>query len=257
MRGTTVAFEFNNEQSLAEILESGDVAAVVMEVERNQSPSKHFLESVRMLCTKYGALLVVDECTSGFRQEFGGRHLAYGLRPDLALFGKALGNGYAITAIIGSEEAMYGAQSSFMSSTFWSERLGPVAALATLSRMEETKSWDKNTNTGRAVKSAWLEILNSYGFEAEVFGLDAMPGFRIKSQQWNALKTFITQQMLDEGYLATSAFYPSVVHDDSSVHSYLERFGSAIEKLAKLRDDAEVENFLRGPEAEIGFRRLT
>lgn len=256
MRGTTEPFEFNNKESLARILEEGDVAAVVMEIERNQIPTQDFLQGVRDLCTKHGALLVVDECTSGFRQEFGGRHLAYGLRPDIALFGKALGNGYAITAVLGSEEAMYGAQSSFMSSTFWSERLGPAAALATLRRMSESKSWNINTEMGQKVKSSWLSIFNSHGFEADVFGLDAMPGFRIDSPHWTVIKTFITQQMLDRGYLATNSFYPSLAHDDYSLNVYLDEFDDTIGTLAQLNDLADAQRLLRGPVADVGFRRL-
>ena len=257
MRGTTEAFQFNDERSLARILDDGDVAAVVMEIERNLIPTTQFLEAVRELCSKHGALLIVDECTSGFRQEFGGRHLAYGLSPDIALFGKALGNGYAITAVIGSEEAMYGAQSSFMSSTFWSERLGPVAALATLRRMDESKSWIQNTETGRRVKSSWKDILGSHGFESEVFGLDAMPGFKIESPHWTEIKTFITQHMFDQGYLATSAFYPSLSHDEASVHRYLDKFDEAIGKLARLQDLADIKTLLRGEASDVGFRRLT
>lgn len=256
MRGTTQPFEFNDESSLEGILSQGDVAAVVMEIERNQKPNQAFLDRVRELCSSNGALLVVDECTSGFRENFGGLHLEYGLRPDLALFGKAIGNGYAITAVLGSEDAMLGAQSSFISSTFWSERLGPVAALATLSRMEETVSWAVNAETGRRVKNSWKGVFDSLGIEASVFGLDAMPGFRIESEAWPAIKTFITQEMLGQGYLATSSFYPSISHDDESVDDYLEVFQRVIGKLASLERLEDVGGLLRGPVADIGFRRL-
>ena len=102
-----------------------------MEVRRNFEPNKNFLKEIKKLCKKYKALLIFDECTSGFRETFGGLHKKYGVEPDMAMFGKALGNGYSITAIIGRREVMEAAQSTFISSTFWTERIGPTAALKT------------------------------------------------------------------------------------------------------------------------------
>ena len=113
-----------------------------MEVQRSTPPDPGFLEGVRELCTRHNIVLIFDECTSGFRESFGGIHLKYGVSPDMAMFGKALGNGYAITATIGKRSVMEAAQSTFISSTFWTERIGPSAALKTLEVMERERSWE-------------------------------------------------------------------------------------------------------------------
>ena len=124
-----------------------------MEVERSTPPKNGFLEAVREICDNEKIILIFDECTSGFRETFGGIHKKYKVEPDIAMFGKALGNGYAITAIIGRREVMQQAQSSFISSTFWTERIGPSAALATLEIMSREKSWETVTNLGNFLRS--------------------------------------------------------------------------------------------------------
>ena len=150
LHGTVLPFSYNSFEELeALISEHPDIGVIKMEVTRNIEPTDNFLEKVRQLATRNNIVLIFDECTSGFRETFGGIHKKYNVEPDLAIFGKALGNGYAITAVIGSREIMEAAQSTFISSTFWTERIGSVAALVTLSVMEREKSWDRITDTGK------------------------------------------------------------------------------------------------------------
>ena len=125
LKGTVIPFNYNNFEELKNITEKYDLAAVKMEVERSVPPEDNFLQKVRDLCDKKGILLIFDECTSGFRETFGGLHLKYGVDPDMAMFGKALGNGYAITAVIGKRSVMQSAQNTFISSTFGLKELDP------------------------------------------------------------------------------------------------------------------------------------
>jgi glutamate-1-semialdehyde 2,1-aminomutase len=129
LKGTVFPFCYNNFEELENLVNTQDIGVIKMEVSRNTGPENNFLHKVRKLATDKGIVLVFDECTSGFRQTFGGLHKLYGVEPDMAMFGKALGNGYAITATIGRREIMEAAQSTFISSTFWTERIGPTAAL--------------------------------------------------------------------------------------------------------------------------------
>ena len=94
---------------------------------------------MRDIATENKIILIFDECTSGFRETFGGLHKKYGVEPDIAIFAKALGNGYAISACIGRQEFMQAAQQTFISSTFWTERIGPTAALKTLEIISDDK----------------------------------------------------------------------------------------------------------------------
>ena len=152
LEGTVIPFRYNHLEELEKICSEHDLAAVKMEVERNSPPHKGFLEGVRKLCDKKNIILIFDECTSGFRETFGGLHKKYNVRPDLAVFGKAIGNGYAITAVIGRREVMEHAQSTFVSSTFWTERIGFSAAIACLAEMEVQNSWELISAKGRKIK---------------------------------------------------------------------------------------------------------
>ena len=130
--GTVIPFSFNDLDKIKKIIKDNELAAIKMEVQRGEEPSKGYLQAIRDLCNEHKIILIFDECTSGFRETFGGIHKKFGVNPDMAMFGKALGNGYAITSVIGKSEIMDAAQKTFISSTFWTERIGPSAALKTL-----------------------------------------------------------------------------------------------------------------------------
>ena len=128
---TTVTFKYNQLEQLEDIVNKhgDDLAAVVMEPTRYNDPEDNFLEKVKQLTSKCGALLIFDEITIGWRLCFGGAHLKYQVQPDMAIFAKALGNGHPIAAVLGTKEAMEGANISFISSTYWTESVGPVASI--------------------------------------------------------------------------------------------------------------------------------
>ena len=148
LKNQTYTFEYNDFEALKKIVKNKNIGTIKMEVSRNTPPQKNFLKKVRDIATKNNIILIFDECTSGFRETLGGLHKKYKVYPDMAMFGKALGNGYAITAVIGKREIMEASQKTFISSTFWTERIGPSAALATLKVMEKTKSWQIITKIG-------------------------------------------------------------------------------------------------------------
>jgi len=256
LHGTSVTFKYNDTEALEALLQSGEFAAVQMEVSRNFGPAEGFLERVRELCTHYGVILIFDECTSGFRETLGGLHLKYGVSPDIAMFGKALGNGYAITAVVGRTEVMQSAQSTFISSTFWTERLGPVAALATIAEMERQRSWELLPRTGQAVKEVWNQELTCLGLSFTVSGLDAMPTFAINAPHWLTLKTLFIQEMLHKKFLATGGFNASTAHDEKSLFSYRNAFKDSMTVVANNYDEHMALALLEGPVAHAGFTRL-
>jgi glutamate-1-semialdehyde 2,1-aminomutase len=191
--GTVYPFEYNDIDGLKNIVNANDIGVIKMEVMRNRGPENQFLQKVRQLATERRIVLVFDECTSGFRQNNGGLHMQYKVQPDIAMFGKALGNGYAITAIIGRREVMEAAQSTFISSTFWTERIGPTAALKTLEVMEKTKSWETITATGLKIKTRWQALADEFGLSITHWGLPALAGFSFNCYKNLAYKTLITK----------------------------------------------------------------
>ena len=256
LRGTVFPFTYNNYPEIERLVADHGIGVIMMEVSRNKGPEDDFLHKVRALASKHGAVLIFDECTSGFRQTFGGLHKLYGVEPDMAMFGKALGNGYAITATIGRREIMEAAQSTFISSTFWTERIGPTAALKTLEVMERTKSWEAVTQTGLRIRSRWQTLANKHGLAIEHWGLPALTGYTFSSPKALAYKTLVSQEMLAKGYLAGNSVYVSLAHTDDIVDGYFEALDPIFGLIRECEDGRDVDTCLRGPICHGGFKRL-
>ena len=256
LQGTVFPFNYNNFEELIALVDQHDIGVIKMEVSRNRGPENDFLHKVRQLATERRIVLVFDECTSGFRQTFGGLHKLYGVEPDMAMFGKALGNGYAITATIGRREVMEAAQSTFISSTFWTERIGPTAALKTLEVMERVKSWETITNTGLAIRARWQALAERTGLELDHWGLPALTGFTIKSPKALEYKTLIAQEMLAKGYLATTGVYVCTDHTPEVIDGYFAALEPIFRLIKECEEGRDVTSLLKGPVCHAGFKRL-
>lgn len=254
--GTVFPFNYNRFDELETLVNTHDIGVIKMEVSRNKGPEDDFLHKVRDLATARGIVLIFDECTSGFRQTFGGLHKQYGVDPDMAMFGKALGNGYAITAILGRRAVMEAAQSTFISSTFWTERIGPTAALKTLEVMERLRSWEIITQTGLNIREGWQRLADKHGLAIEHWGLPALTGFSFKSVNALSYKTLITQEMLAKGYLAGNSVYVSTEHTPEVVDRFFEALDPVFGLIRECEDGRDVTSLLKGPVCHAGFKRL-
>lgn len=256
LRGTVFPFNYNNYAELENLVTTHDIGVIKMEVVRNKGPEDNFLHRVRKLATDRGIVLIFDECTSGFRQTYGGLHKMYGVEPDMAMFGKALGNGYAITATIGRREIMEAAQSTFISSTFWTERIGPTAALKTLDVMERTQSWDTITKTGLNIRERWQLLADKHGLQIDHWGLPALTGYTFRSDNALAYKTLVTQEMLGKGYLAGNSVYVCTEHTPAILDSYFAELDPIFATIKECEEGLDVMSLLKGPVCHGGFKRL-
>lgn len=256
LRGTVFPFNYNNYVELEALVNEHDIGVIKMEVVRNNGPQDNFLHKVRQLATERGIVLIFDECTSGFRQTFGGLHKLYGVEPDMAMFGKALGNGYAITATIGRREIMEAAQSTFISSTFWTERIGPTAALATLDVMARVQSWESITQTGLFIRERWQQLADKHGLGVDHWGLPALTGYSFRSPNALAYKTLVTQEMLAQGFLAGNSVYVCTEHTPAVVDAYFAALDPIFGLIRECEDGRDVSQLLKGPVCHGGFKRL-
>jgi glutamate-1-semialdehyde 2,1-aminomutase len=256
LRGTVLPFNYNRLDELDALLNAHDIGVIMMEVSRNEGPVDEFLHKVRKLATQRGIVLIFDECTSGFRQTNGGLHKLYGVEPDMAMFGKALGNGYAITATIGRREVMEAAQTSFISSTFWTERIGPTAALKTLEVMARTRSWEQITQIGRDITERWKALAGRHAISIRTGGLAALTNFAIDSPHALEYKTLITQEMLGKGYLAGTSVYVCTDHTPAIVARYIEALDAVFGLIKECENGRDVRALLKGPVCHAGFKRL-
>ena len=254
--GSTLPFTYNNFTELEALVEKHDVGVIKMEVMRSDEPKDGFLQKVRELATEKNIVLIFDECSSGFRQSFGGLHKVFGVEPDMAIFGKTLGNGYAITAVIGKRAIMEAAQTTFISSTFWTERIGPAAALKTLEIMEREKSWDKITHTGKCITKRWKGLANKYDLSISTGGIPAFAGFSFNSKKSMAYKTLITQNMLAQGYLANSTVYSCTEHSENIINDYFEALDPIFALIKECEDGRDILTLLNGPVCHGNFKRL-
>ena len=256
LRDTVYPFSYNNFPELEKLVATRDIGVIKMEVSRSCVPEDNFLQKIRQLASKHNIVLIFDESTSGFRECLGGLHKVYGVEPDMAVFGKALGNGYAITAVIGRREIMEVAQSTFISSTFWTERIGPTAALKTLEVMEKEKSWEKITKTGLDITARWKGLADKYGLSITTSCLPALTYFTFNSENALAYKTLITQEMLNKGYLAGNKIHACTAHSPEIVSLFFEKLDPVFGLIKECEDGRDVMSLLKGPVCHSGFKRL-
>ena len=260
LKGTNVIFHYNNSVELVKIIAEygNNLAAVVMEPTRYNEPEPGFLENVKEKTRQIGALLVFDEISIGWRLCFGGAHLHYGIEPDIAVFAKAISNGYPMAAIIGTSKAMSGAHESFISSTYWTESVGPVAALATLKKMKQVNAHEYINKIGKLVIKHWLEIAKKHNLNISVCQTrPCLTGFSFNYKNANELKTLFVQEMLKKGFLATTRFYSMLSHTENEVELYAKAVDETFAEISAAIETNDVAKKLKGPTAHTGFARLT
>lgn len=259
LTGTALPFRYNHIEELKDIVtkHGNDLAAIIMEPVRDDEPAPGFFDQVRALADQTGAVFIIDEISAGFRMNTGGAHLIYGIKPDIAVFSKALGNGYPIAAIIGKEKIMDSAQRTFISSTMWTERIGPVAALATIKKYRDLDVGSHLVSIGKQVQEGWARLALKHGLKIHVGGMYPIGHFSFEYENSSALKALFIQRMLEKGFLATLAFYAMYAHQTSHVERYLSAVDEVFNMIAKAQKAGDVERQLKGKPAAAGFKRLT
>ena len=257
LKETVFPFSYNNLEELKKIIDNHpDIGAVKMEVSRNEKPKEKYLEEIRNITKKNNIILIFDECTSGFRETFGGLHKKYNISPDMSIFGKALGNGYAITAVLGKKEIMEVARETFISSTFWTERIGYVAALKTLEIMEEIQSWNIITDKGKTIISKWQELANKHGLKISIKGIPSIASFSFDSINSEAYMTLITQEMQLKGFLASSIIYTCVDHSSEVIENYFDSLDKVFNLIKECEEGKDIKTLLKGPVRFSALKRL-
>lgn len=256
---TALPFRYNCIEDLQAIVQKNrnKLAAVVMEPVRDHDPEPGFLESVRDLAKECNAVFIFDEVSSGYRLCTGGSHLLYNIEPDIAVFAKAMSNGYPMSAIIGKEDVMQAAQSTFMSSTNWTEGVGPAAAIATIKKYEQKSVANHLVKTGIEVQKIWQDAARETNLDIEVGGIPPLSHFAFTSSFAMEAQTLFTQLMLEEGFLAGRAFYATYSHKKSHIEKYRLSVHDVFAKITSAMENGSIKGMLRGPVAHSGFQRLT
>jgi glutamate-1-semialdehyde aminotransferase len=259
LAGTVMAFRYNQIDDLNAHVEKykDEIGAIVMEPIRSTMPANGFLQQVREIADAIGAVLVFDEVTAGWRYHFGGAHLMLGVEPDIAVFAKAMSNGYPMGAIIGRRDVMQAAQQSFISSTYWTESIGPAASLATIRKMKQVDLPRITDRNGKQVQDGWRRLIAKHAIKATVGGSHPLSYLTFEyGELSSAVRTLFTQHMLDRGYLAAGAYYATAAHTQEIIDGYLSAADEVFPLLKQSVERNEVREQLRGPIAHSGFQRL-
>lgn len=254
---TSVPFEYNNIDQLYEIVGNNDIGTIIIEPLRHDEPKNKFLEKVKKVSEEIGAVLIFDEISIGWRNNLGGVHLKYNITPDMAIFAKAMSNGYPMAAVIGKGEIMDYAQKSFISSTYWTERIGPTASLATIAKLEYSKAWEHIANVGQIIGENWDKIAKEQELDITIKGPYSLITFLFNYNNSQELKTLFIQEMLGRGYLASNSVYVSYSHNEELLTNYFESINEVFRIIKDSIEKDNVKTLLKGPVAHSGFRRLT
>jgi len=244
-------FTFDNKEQL-ELFEPliDDISYIIMESVRNYpDASIRLMKDAKEFSVKYGIPLIFDEITSGFRCNIGGYHATKGIYPDIAVYGKALGNGYPISCVVGKKEVMESAEKTFISSTFWSERTGYAAALATLSEMRRRKCPEYLIQAGCYVQDEMELISAETGMDINVTGIPPLTHLEFKEEN-NLNMSLYSQEMLKKGLLASDQYYASMAHTKEGLEMFIENASEVITRISR----GKVK--LDGNERTPGWRRV-
>lgn len=258
LKGTSYPFSYNDIKGFLGLVKKykGGIGVIVLESIRNRYPDKAFLETVKSASVSLKAPLIVDEISAGFRLNPGGAHMIFNLEPDIAVFAKGISNGYPMAAIIGRRKVMEKAQETFISSTYWTDRIGPAAALSTINKIKKNKVPAHLAKTGKRIQDAWKDLAIAHGLKIAVSGIYPISSFSFTGKNPSVLKTLYTQLMLEKGFLASTSFYASFAHKDEHVKGYIDAVNSVFTLLARQIREGAPEKYLKGPACQSGFKRL-
>lgn len=258
LKNTAFPFQYNNIDELDSILKKGDIGVIVFEGARHDFPKKEFLNYIQHSAKKRKIVVILDEITSGWRITDGGVYKLNGFKPDIVVYGKAMGNGFAISAVVGKKQVMNQVQETFISSTFWTERVGFVAALETIRKLTKDKVWLHLDKVGSAIGSGWINLAKAHDLKMHVSEFNPLISFNFEYPEINsALYTLFTQEMLKKGYLATNSVYVSYSHTMDIVNRYLKEADGVFAFIADTIKRNKVAQRLNTQIRYEGFKRLT
>lgn len=258
LKGTAIPFSYNKINELEEIIDNHDIGTIVVEPIRHKKPKNDFLKKIKKYAEEIGAVLIFDEVSSGWRLNVGGAHKLFDSYPDIAVYGKGMSNGYPMAAVVGKRDIMDMAQLSFISSTYWTERIGPAASLATINKMLEKDVPTHLSKIGNMIGKGWKKIADKHDISIDI--MDEMPpliAFSFKEKNSQEIKTLFTQEMLKRGYLASTCVYVSYSHDKETIMKYFDCVDEVFSIISNAIKENNAKELLEGPVSHSGFQRLT
>ncbi len=261
LAGTAIPFAYNDLGSLRAVLEGnpGEVAAVIMEASRSYQPAPGYLEGVRDLAHRHGALLIFDEVVTGFRLALGGAQEHFGVVPDMATYAKTISNGFALGAVVGRRAVMEPVRDMFISSVYWAEATGLAAGLASVRALREENAPAKVWALGGLFQEGLRRVIAGHRVPAECAGLPVLPFLFFRHPEAavnNLLATLYIQELAKRGVFATTVHYFCAQHTEGDIAHVLDAAEAAFTVMERALESGDVAGALECPARQSGFRRL-
>jgi glutamate-1-semialdehyde aminotransferase len=258
LSGTAIPFKYNDTDDFKRLFEQhSDIGVIVIEGARHDLPSADFLKAIDIESKKRGIVVIVDEITSGLRVSESGVYRMFNFEPDIAVYGKALGNGFAISAVVGKKNVMDSAQDTFVSSTMWTERVGFAAGLATLNKLTDCSVHKHLIEVGTHVGNGWEELARKHTLDISITNYKPLITFKLNyGEANNPIATLFIQEMLKRGYLASTSLYVTYAHTIEIANKYLKNVDKVFEIMADAINNNKVLDLLETEVRTDMFKRL-
>jgi glutamate-1-semialdehyde 2,1-aminomutase/spore coat polysaccharide biosynthesis protein SpsF len=259
----TLTFEYNKIESLEKIFKENknQIACVIMEPVGIIEPQDNFLQKVKDLTHKNRALLIFDEVITGFRLSLGGAQEYFKVVPDLACFGKAMGNGFPISAIVGKEEVMKLFKEVFFSFTFGGEIISIAASITTIKEIKEKNVIFYLWEQGRKIRDGYNILVREYGLQkyTQCIGYPSRTIITFKNdknQNWWELKSLFQQECIKRGILFTGNHNICFSHTSKDIDYTLRVYRTVLEIIKDAIKKNKVKELLKGQPVKPVFRKV-
>ena len=261
LAGTAIPFTYGDLDMLGRLLTEyqGEVAAVMMEPARSEWPEQGYLEGVKELAHRHGALLIFDEVSCGWRESLGGMQKYLGVTPDITVIAKGMSNGYPMGAVVGSREAMEPAKAMFISSSYWSDNIGPIASLTTIRELKRRDSETHLAEMGQKVAAAIDEAVLSAGLSGSCKGFPATPNLVLDLPDEalrGKVQTLFIQEMARRGVHCYMGFGPTLAHTEKDVRITAEAVEASLRVIKQGLENDSIDDLLICDLRTEPFRRI-
>jgi glutamate-1-semialdehyde 2,1-aminomutase len=245
-------FQFNDIASLEAIFADhpGAIAVVILEPMSVEWPADDFLQKVKDMTARHGAVLVFDETITGFRYANGGAQEYFGVTPDLASFGKGLANGYPVSAIAGRRDIMMLMEEVFFSFTFGGEMLSLAAAKATLQKLQREPVVKRICEMGDTIRAGLDSLITKYQL-GDLFGVKGHPSWSFltladaRGVTAFEVKTLLMQEMHQHGLLSVGTHNVNYAHSDADIETLLSAYGDILPMIGEAATRGDLLERLR------------
>ena len=261
LAGTAIPFTYGDLDMLGRLLTEyqGEVAAVMMEPARSEWPEEGYLEGIKELAHRHGALLIFDEVSCGWRESLGGMQKYLGVTPDITVIAKGMSNGYPMGAVVGSREAMEPAKAMFISSSYWSDNVGPIASLTTIRELKRRDSETHLAEMGQKVAVAIDEAVLSAGLSGSCKGFPATPNLVLDLPDEalrGKVQTLFIQEMARRGVHCYMGFGPTLAHTEEDVRITADAVEASLRVIKQGLENDSIDDLLVCDLHSEPFRRI-